>query len=261
MRLAGEGVWGPPADPMEATRVLQRFVECGGNFIDTAVAYGPYLNEELIARVLFPYPAGLVIATKGGLMVTAPFKYETDGRPECLRAAVEGSLRRLRIDCIQLYQHHKPDPNVPYEESIGALAEMQRAGKIRHLGICNVSAAQLASARRIAPIVSVQNRYNVVDRSSDEVLGVCERDGLAFLPWAPLNKTADLSALDAVARMHEATVQQIAIAWLLQRSPVMLPIPGTGSLAHLDENLAAADIELSDAEMQRLAGSAPAQQG
>jgi pyridoxine 4-dehydrogenase len=254
MRIVGRGVWGPPPDRETAKRVLRHAVASGVNFIDTADSYGPDVSEELIAEALAPYPAGLVIATKGGLVRPGPDDWEPDGRPVHLRAALEGSLRRLRLACVDLYQFHRPDPQVPYEESIGALAELQRAGKIRHLGVSNVSVGQLAAARAIVPIVSVQNRYNYEDRSSEAVLDVCARDGLAFLPWAPVGGTSRLKtqALERLARAHGASPLQIALAWLLERSPVMLPIPGTGSVTHLDENLAAAALHLSAAEFRSL---------
>jgi len=257
MRVVGKGVWGLPPDPAAAQAVLRHAVASGVNFIDTADSYGPDTSEELIAAALAPYASGVVIATKGGLVRPGPDNWQRDGRPEHLRAAVEGSLRKLKVERIDLYQLHAPDPKVPYPESVGALAEMQRAGKIRHIGVSNVSVAQLAQARAIVPIVSVQNRYNYEDRSSEAVLEVCTRDGLAFLPWAPVGGHAPLKArvLEKLARDHGATTLQIALAWLLKRSPVMLPIPGTGSVAHLDENIAAAAICLSDEEF-RLLGDA-----
>jgi pyridoxine 4-dehydrogenase len=253
MRLVGPGTWGPPADRPEAERVLRRAVELGVTFIDTAEAYGPEINEAMIGEVLSPYRAELVIGTKGGLAMPGPGKWGPDGRPEKIRADLEGSLRRLRLDRIDLYQLHMPDPKVPYEETVGVLADLQRAGKIRHVGVSNVSAALLAKARSIATIVSVQNRYNIADRGSNEVLDICERDGIAFLPYAPLNKTAGFEALEQTARKYGATPAQIAIAWLLRRSPVMLPIPGTSSVAHLEENLGAAAIALSDDDVAQLA--------
>jgi len=254
MRVVGKGIWGAPLDRAAALNVLRHAVDEGVNFIDTADSYGPEVSEDLIAEALAPYPAGLVIATKGGLVRPGPDDWESDGRPEHLRSALAGSLRRLRLDCIDLYQFHRPDPEVPYAESIGALAEMQSAGWIRHIGVSNVSVEQLALARSIVPIVSVQNRYNYEDRSSEDVLNACERDGLAFLPWAPVGGPSRLKAqtLAQLAREHQATPIQIALAWLLQRSRVMLPIPGTGSVEHLDQNLAAASLHLSDAEFRQL---------
>jgi len=257
MRITGSGIWGPPPDRRAAHDVLRHAVAGGVTFIDTADSYGPDVSEELIAEALAPYPAGLVIATKGGLVRPGPNLWEADGRPEHLRAALEGSLRRLRLERIDLYQLHRPDPKVPFAESLGALAELQRAGKIRHIGVSNVSLPQLAAARAIVPIVSVQNRYNFDDRSSEAVVDACAREGLAFLPWAPLGGITPLAAraLERLAREHRRTPLQIALAWLLQRSPVMLPIPGTASLAHLDENLAAAALHLSDAEVALLRGA------
>jgi aryl-alcohol dehydrogenase-like predicted oxidoreductase len=257
MRITGRGIWGPPPDRAVALAVLRRAVERGVTFIDTADSYGPNVSEELIAEALAPYPAGLVIATKGGLVRPGPDNWQADGRPEHLREAIEGSLRRLRVERIDLYQLHRPDPKVPYSESIGALAELQRAGKIRHIGVSNVTVGQLAAARAIVPIVSVQNRYNYEDRSSDAVLEVCARDGLAFLPWAPIGGPSGVKAqaLGRIAREAGATPLQIAIAWLLKRSPAMLPIPGTGSPAHLDENLAAAGLPLSDAAFAELSNA------
>lgn len=254
MRVVGKGVWGPPPDRESAKSVLRHAVAHGVTLIDTADSYGPAVSEELIAEALAPYPAGLVIATKGGFVRPGPDRWQPDGRPEHLREALEGSLRRLRLDCIDVYQLHRPDPKVPYAESVGALGELQRAGKIRHIGVSNVDLDELATARGIVPVVSVQNRYNYEDRSAEDVLDACERDGIAFLPWAPVGGTSRLKAetLERLARDHRATPLQIALAWLLQRSPVMLPIPGTGSVAHLDENLAAAALHLNAAEFRRL---------
>jgi len=257
MRIVGTGVWGPPPDREKAKNVLRHAVASGVNFIDTADSYGPNVSEELIAEALAPYPAGLVIATKGGLTRPGPGAWDRDGRPAHLREALEGSLKRLRLDCIDVYQLHSPDPAVPYAESVGALAEMQRAGKIRHVGISNVSVEQLAQARAILPVVSVQNRYNYEDRSSEAVLDACAKAGIAFLPWAPVGGSSPFGAqtLARLARDHSATPLQIALAWLLKRSPVVLPIPGTGSAAHLDENIAAASLHLSDEEFKALGGS------
>lgn len=255
MRFTGEGIWGPPRDRAEAVRVLRRLSELDVNLIDTADSYGPYVSEELIGETLAPYPQGMVIATKGGLIRTGPGQWPADGRPEHLREALEGSLKRLRLERIDLYQFHRPDPQVPYEDSIGALAEMQAAGKIRHIGVSNVTTARLAQARKITSIVSVQNRYNLSDRASEDVLNVCERDGLAFLPWAPVAGGLIARAggpLAQIAQRHNATPMQISLAWLLRRSPVMLPIPGTSSVKHLEENVAAAGIQLSDEEFATL---------
>jgi pyridoxine 4-dehydrogenase len=254
MRITGKGIWGPPPDREVAKDVLRHAVAAGVNFIDTADSYGPNVSEELIAEALYPYPAGLAIATKGGFLRHGPDHWQPDGRPAHLREALEGSLRRLRLDRIDLYQLHRPDPKVPYDESVGALAEMQRAGKIRHIGVSNVSLQELATARSLASIVSVQNRYNREDRDSEPVLDVCERQGLAFLPWAPIGggSPLELQTLERVAHAHDATVSQIAIAWLLRRSPVMLPIPGTRSVKHLEENIAAAGLQLADEEFDSL---------
>jgi len=254
MRVCGPSIWGPPKDRAHAHQVLRRAVELGIDFIDTADAYGPHVDEILIAEALHPYPKGLVIATKGGLVRPSAPRWDTDGRPQHLRRALEGSLKRLNLERIDLYQFHAPDPNVPYAESIGALADLQRAGKIRHLGVSNVSVDELAIARRIAPIVSVQNEYNLGDRSSEDVLEACERLGIAFLPWYPLGAGAVLRSTKVknVAKRIGATPAQVALAWLLARSPVMLPIPGTGSLEHLDENTAAAGIRLGADDLAAL---------
>lgn len=257
MRIVGKGVWGFPPDPEAAKNVLRRALAGGVNFIDTADSYGPDVSEELIAAALAPYPPDLVIATKGGLVRPGPDDWQRDAHPDHLRAALDGSLRKLKRSSIDLYQLHAPDPKVPYAESVGALAELQKAGKIRHIGISNVSVAQLAQARAIVPIASVQNRYNYEDRASEDVLDACAGAGIAFLPWAPVGGTSPVKArvLERLARDRGATALQIAIAWLLARSPAMLPIPGTGSIAHLEENIAAASIRLSDEEF-RLLGDA-----
>jgi pyridoxine 4-dehydrogenase len=239
MRLCGPGILGYPADRGNALAVLRRAVELGVNLIDTSDAYGPEVNELQIAEALHPYPEGLVIATKGGLIRTRHGSWPSDGRPEHLREACEGSLRRLRLERIDLYQLHAPDPRVPLEESVGELARLRDEGKIRHVGLSNVSVAELERARRIVPIVSVQNRYSPGARSSEDVLRVCERDGLAFLPWYPLDA-------------GRAVRPQVALAWLLEHSPVICPIPGTSSLEHLEENVAAAQIRLSDEQRARL---------
>ena len=255
MRITGPGVWGEPADRGAAKAVLKRVLELGINLIDTADAYGPEVSENLIAEALFPYPPPLVIATKGGLMRGGPGNWFPNGKPEHLRAALDGSLKRLRRESIDLYQLHCPDPEVPFEESVGVLAQLRQAGKIRHVGLSNVDAHQLALARAIVPIVSVQNRYNLTDRKSEPVLEACEQASIAFIPWFPL-ATGELARaggpLDAVARECDATPSQVALAWLLRRSKVMLPIPGTASIDHLQENAAADSVELSDAQWQRL---------
>jgi aryl-alcohol dehydrogenase-like predicted oxidoreductase len=255
MRLTGEGIWGPPDDPETAKSVLRRAIDLGVDFIDTADSYGPNVSEELIAEALHPYPGGLVIATKGGLTRSGPGQWSPDGRPEHLRKACEGSLRRLQLERIDVYQLHTVDPNVPLEESIGALVELRDKGKIAHIGISNVNTEQLARAREIVPVVSVQNRYSIVDRDSEPVLAECERLGIAFIPWFPLGagRLAADGPIARVAQVHDATPFQVAIAWLLARSPVMLPIPGTSSLEHLEENVAAAGLKLAQEEFEELA--------
>jgi len=258
MRVTGEGIWGDPPDIAEARRVLQRAVELGVNFIDTADSYGPEVSERLIAEALHPFSKGLLIATKGGIVRPARDRWERDGRPEHLRAACEASLKRLRLDRIDLYQLHAIDPNVPMEDSVGELARLQKEGKIRHIGVSNFDAEQLKKARAIVDIVSVQNRYNVSDRSSDPVLEACERDGLAFIPWSPLSQSprdSNASSREALARWAEKrgiSFAQAAIAWLLARSPAMLPIPGTSKRAHLEENVAAASVRLTPEEMRAI---------
>ena len=259
MRLTGAGIWGEPQDPAQARRVLHRALDLGVDFIDTSDAYGPYVNEELIAATLYPYPRGLVIATKGGLLRPGPGEWVPDGRPEHLRAACEASLRRLRLERIDLYQLHRVDPQVPLEDSLGELRRLKEEGKIRHVGVSNFSLAELERGRRVVPIVSVQNRYNLADRASGDVLDACTRDGLAFIPWAPIARGAAdkleggaSAAVETVARAHGVTVLQLGIAWLLARSPVMLPIPGTGSVDHLDENVAAAALRLTPADLAAL---------
>jgi aryl-alcohol dehydrogenase-like predicted oxidoreductase len=255
MRLTGDGIWGEPEDRDEALAVLRRAIELGVNLIDTADAYGPEVAENLIAEALYPYPDGLVIATKGGLVRPGPGRWEPDGRPEHLREACEGSLRRLRLDQVPLYQLHQPDPNVPFEQSVETLASLREEGKIRLVGLSNVSVEQLERALDIVPIASVQNRYNLVDRGSEDVLDACEGRGIGFIPWFPL-ATGKLARpggpLDEIAQRHDATPSQVALAWLLARSPVMLPIPGTSSVEHLEENLAAAHVRLSDEEVEEL---------
>jgi pyridoxine 4-dehydrogenase len=261
MRITGTGIWGEPKDPAEARRVLRRALDLGVDFIDTADAYGPEVSERLIAEALHPYPQGLVIATKGGLTRPGPSQWVPDGRPEHLREACEASLRRLKLTRIDVYQFHHPDPKVPLEDSVGELARLRTEGKIRHVGVSNFSVEQLEKARAIVPVVSVQNRYNINDRASADVLAVCERERLAFIPWAPiasgkaetLEGGASSKALDALAQAHGVSVFQAAIAWLLAKSPAMLPIPGTSSLAHLEENVAAARLKLSAAELAAIA--------
>src|ERR1700730_4946285 len=256
MRLTGEGIWGWPPDRANALKVLRRAVELGVNLIDTADAYGPEVDELLIAEALYPYPKGLVIATKGGNTRPGPGQWVPDGRPEYLKQAVEKSLKRLRLERIDLYQLHRVDPKVPMEESLGAIKEMQSAGKIRHFGLSEVSVAEIERARKVLPIVSVQNRYNVEDRKWDSVIDYCEKENLGFLPWFPVGggRGVKSAALDAVAKAHTVSVYGVALAWLLQRSPVMLPIPGTANIKHLDENVAAAKLKLTPEEWKTLAG-------
>jgi aryl-alcohol dehydrogenase-like predicted oxidoreductase len=251
MRITGRGIWGDPPDVDEAKAVLRRAVELRVNFIDTADSYGPEVSENLIAEALHPYPDDLVIATKGGLERPGPGRWPANGRPDHLKQACDGSLRRLRLEQIALYQFHRPDPSVPFGESIGALLELQREGKIRHIGLSNVSVDQLRQAQRLTPIASVQNRYNHGDRGSDAVLDACEQEGIAFLPWAPI-QDLEARAVRDVASRHGVTPHQVVLAWLLVRSPVMVPIPGTGSVTHLEENVAAAGLRLSGADVEQL---------
>jgi pyridoxine 4-dehydrogenase len=256
MRLTGRGIWGAPANEDEAIRVLRRAIELGVNLIDTADSYGPEVSERLIAKALHPYPQGLVIATKGGLLRPGPDRWTPNCQPAHLKEACEASLKRLKLERIDLYQLHTADPRVKLEDSIGALAELRAAGKIRHIGVSNFSAPELKRAQAITPIVSVQNMYNMSDRKSDAVVDRCEAEGLGFLPWFPLavgNLSRGSSRIDATAKRHNATPSQIALAWLLKRSPVMVPIPGTSSVAHLEENVAAAKVQLSDEEFRSLA--------
>lgn len=255
MQLTGPGIWGSPRDHNEAIRVLGRAVQLGVNFIDTADAYGPYVSEELIHEALYPYPDDLVIATKGGLTRTGPNQWPPVGRPEYLRQCVEMSLRRLGLDQIELWQLHRIDPKVPRDEQFGVMADMQREGKIRCLGLSEVSVEEIEAARQVVPIVSVQNLYNVSNRQSEAVLEYCEREGIGFIPWFPLatgNLARPGGPLDQTAKRHAATPAQIALAWLLRRSPVMLPIPGTSSVAHLEENIGAVAIQLTDDEFAEL---------
>jgi aryl-alcohol dehydrogenase-like predicted oxidoreductase len=259
MRLTGPGIWGEPKDRDEARRVLQRAVELGVNFIDTADAYGPEVSEEIIAEALYPYPEGLVIATKGGFARSGPNKWEMVGRPEYLRQCVEMSLRRLKLESIDLYQLHRIDPKVPVEESLGALKDMQRAGKIRHIGLSEVSPAEIDRAGKTVKIVSVQNQYNLSDRQHEKVLQYCEEHNLAFIPWFPVaaGKLAKAGGpLDQIAKQHNATVAQISLAWLLHHSSVLIPIPGTSSVKHLEENTAAAKLQLSAGEWKAIESAA-----
>ena len=255
MRITGDGVWGPPRDHDEAIAVLKRAVELETNLIDTAESYGPHVSEELIAEALYPYPKGLVIATKGGLDRTGPNQWPVDARPERLREELEGSLRRLRLERIDVYQLHRIDPKVPEEEQFGALREFQQEGKVRHIGLSEVTVEQIERARKHFEVVSVQNRYNLADREWENVLDYCERENIGFIPWFPL-QTGKLAkeggALTKIAKQHDATPAQIALAWLLRRSKVMLPIPGTSRVKHVEQNIAAAGIELTDEEFNAI---------
>jgi pyridoxine 4-dehydrogenase len=254
MRLTGPGIWGPPADRASAVALVRHVVDAGVTFIDTADSYGPYVSEEIIAEALYPYAPEVVIATKAGFVRTGPDEWRIDARPERLRECAEGSLRRLKRDRIDLFQLHRVDPHVPMEESLGALVDLQREGKIRHVGVSETSVAQYERAKKTAAIVSMQNRYNVEDRTAEDALQACERDRIAFLPWFPLAGTGSPkhAALKLIAAAHRATPAQVALAWLLARSPSILPIPGTSSIAHFDENVAAAQITLSDSELEAL---------
>jgi pyridoxine 4-dehydrogenase len=260
MRITGKGIFGPPDDPDEARAVLRRVVELGLNLIDTADSYGPEVSENLIAEALHPYPDGLVIATKGGLRRPGPGQWVPDARPERLKECCEASLRRLRLERIDLYQLHSPDRKVPLEDSLGALKELHDEGKIRHVGVSNVSTDELDRARQVVAVATVQNRYNVADRRHEDVLEACERGGTGFIPWWPL-AVGDLARpggpLDEAARAHDATPGQVALAWLLARSRVMLPIPGTSSVEHLEENAAAADLSLTGDEVRQISNAHP----
>ncbi len=259
MRITGRGVWGPPADHDESIRVLRRAVELGVDFIDTAASYGPNVSEELIAEALHPYPAGLVIATKAGLTREGPDQWTPKGRPEYLRQQCEGSLKRLKLDRIDLWQLHRIDPKVPADEQFGVLADLVREGKVRHVGLSEVSVEEVQAARRIVPIVSVQNRYNLAERTAESLLTYCEQEQIGFIPWYPLltgKLTEQGGALADAAERHDATPSQVALAWLLARSPVMLPIPGTSQVAHLEENVAAAGLHLSPDEVTRIGAEA-----
>ena len=255
MRLTGRGIWGEPDDPDECRRVLQRAVELGVDFIDTANSYGPEVSERLIAEALHPYPDDLVIATKAGFERPGPGSWVMNGDPAYLKRECEGSLRRLRLDRIPLFQLHRIDSKVPMEDQIGALIELRDEGKIRFIGLSEVSVAQLDEVRELTPVATVQNRYNLGDRSAEPVLEACEREEIGFIPWFPLNAgKVEGGPIEEVARAHDATPMQVALAWLLQHSPGMLPIPGTSSRAHLEENVAAASLTLTDDELERLAG-------
>ncbi len=259
MRITGDGIWGPPANKQEAIAVLHRALELGINLIDTADSYGPEVSEELIAEALYPYPKGLVIATKGGLLRTGPGQWPQDGSPKHLREALEASLKRLRLDTIDIYQFHRPDPKVPFEDSVGEVAKMKAEGKIRHVGLSNVTTEQLAQAQKIVPIVTIQNHYNLskresehmTEQQSEEMIDICARQGIGFIPWNPLS-TGELARqggpLDQIAKEHNAQPSQIALAWLLHRSSTMLPIPGTSSVKHLEENAQGATLKLTQEE-------------
>jgi pyridoxine 4-dehydrogenase len=255
MRITGDGIWGPPADRAAAKAVLRRAVELGVNFIDSADSYGPHVSEELIGEALHPYPDDLVIATKGGLERTGPGQWPVNGRPEHLIEACEGSLRRLKLEQIPLYQFHRPDPEVPLEDSIGALVSLKEQGKIRHIGLSNVTEEQLRRAQRLTPIVSVQNRYNVDDRRSDSMVDLCEQEQMVFLPWAPIQDLDQNRPVHELAQRYEVGPRQVVLAWLLARSPSIMPIPGTGSVSHLEDNVAAAAIKLTPAEVASVTGS------
>ena len=258
MRITGAGIWGPPKDRAESLRVLQRAVELGVNFIDTADSYGPDVSEELIAEALHPYPRDLVIASKGGWRRPGPGQWTHDASPEHLREAVEGSLKKLRVERIDVYQLHIPDPVVPFEQSVEALLQLRNQGKIRLVALSNVTREHIERAQKITPIASVQNRYSFADREWDYVVDYCEKNGIAFIPWAPIRNTSHGGeAVDRVAKAHNASARQISLAWLLQRSPIMLPIPGTSSVAHLEENVAATSIKLTQSEYDEL-GRVPA---
>jgi len=261
MRITGDGIWGEPADPAGCRELLRRAVQAGVDLIDTADSYGPEVSENLIAEALRPYPENLVIATKGGLERTGPSHWVRNCRPDRLRRCCEASLKRLKLERLDLYQLHAVDPKVPVEDSIGALAELQEEGKIRHIGVSNFGLEDLERAQQIATVVSVQNRYNIVDRASEEVLNECERQQLAFFPWAPIASGRELAGrgrtLEEIARGHGATPRQVALAWLLQHSPVTLPIPGTSSISHFEENFEAAQLELEEDELEALDELAP----
>ena len=252
MRITGDGIWGEPKDREQAKAALRRAVELGVNFIDTADSYGPDVSETLIAETLYPYAEDLVIATKGGQLRPGPGRWEPDGRPEHLREALEGSLRRLRLDQIPLYQLHRPDPNVPFAESVGALAALKDEGKIRHIGLSNVNEAQLREAQAITPIVSVQNRYNVGDRASQSVADLCDQEQIVFIPWAPIQNTDRNVGARAAAEVHGVSVNQVVLAWLLAQSSQTLPIPGSGSVDHVEDNVAAAGLQLTAAEQEAI---------
>jgi aryl-alcohol dehydrogenase-like predicted oxidoreductase len=252
MRVTGPGIWGEPASIDQAKAVLRRAIELGVNFIDTADSYGPDVSERLIAEALYPYPDDLVIATKGGLERTGPGQWPANGRPEHLIEACEGSLRRLRLEQIPLYQFHRPDPAVPLEDSLGALVTLKEQGKVRHIGLSNVTEEEIRRAQRLTPIVSIQNRYNLDDRRSETLIDLCEQEQMVFLPWAPIQDFDGIVLLREIAERHAATARQVVLAWLLARSHYILPIPGTGSVSHLEDNVAAAGLSLTRDEVAHL---------
>jgi pyridoxine 4-dehydrogenase len=255
MRITGDGIWGEPADREAAKALLRRAIELGVNFIDTADSYGPHVSEQLIGETLSPYPDDLVIATKGGLERPGPGQWPSNGRPEHLIKACEGSLRRLRLDQIPLYQFHRPDPTVPLEDSVGALVTLKEQGKIRHIGLSNVTEDQVRRAQQLTPIVSIQNRYNVEDRQSEPLVDLCEQEQMVFLPWAPIQNLDRNRIVREIAQRYDATPRQIVLAWLLARSPQILPIPGTAAVSHLEDNVAAAAIKLAPADVAALTGN------
>jgi pyridoxine 4-dehydrogenase len=256
MRITGSGIWGEPKSRDEARAVLRRALELGVTFIDTADSYGPDVSEELIAEALYPYPEDLVIATKGGLTRSGPNRWSPDGSPKHLVEACEGSLRKLKLEQIPLYQLHRPDPKVPFEESVGTLVELKDQGKIRHIGLSNVDEEQIRAAQRLTPIVSIQNRYNVDDRGSESIVDLCEQEQMVFLPWAPIQDLGRSTTVRDIAHRHGASPRQVVLAWLLARSPSILPIPGTGTVSHLEENVAAVDVTLGGHEVEALNNAA-----
>jgi pyridoxine 4-dehydrogenase len=256
MRITGSGIWGEPRSRDEARAVLRRALELGVTFIDTADSYGPDVSEELIAAALYPYPEDLVIATKGGLTRSGPNRWSPDGSPKHLVEACEGSLRKLKLEQIPLYQFHRPDPKVPFEESVGTLVELKNQGKIRHIGLSNVDEEQIRAAQRLTPVVSIQNRYNVDDRGSESIVDLCEQEQMVFLPWAPIQDLGQNTTVRDIAERHGASPRQVVLAWLLARSPSILPIPGTGSVSHLEENVAAVDVTLEGHEIEALNNAA-----
>jgi pyridoxine 4-dehydrogenase len=255
MRITGPGIWGEPASRDDAKEVLRRLLDLGVNFIDTADSYGPNVSEELIAEALYPYPDDLVIATKAGLTRSGPNRWAPNGRPEHIIEACEGSLRRLKLEQIPLYQFHRPDPKVPFEDSVATLVSLKEQGKIRHIGLSNVDEDEIRRAQRLTPVVSIQNRYNVDDRESESIVDLCEQEQMVFLPWAPIQDHERNRAVTRIAEAHGASARQVVLAWLLARSPAMLPIPGTGTASHLDDNVAAVDVQLSPAEVAELTGA------